>query len=127
MGLAEFHRRGPDTYSVPDDGAFVVDREVLPLADFADGLPATSGFIGQAGHTWLLGGGFYTHFYAAAPPNSAVPDCAAGTNNGIGLFTARSYHPGGVNAAMADGSARWFTSTTDTRLWRSHGTRNRGD
>lgn len=61
MGLAEFHRRGPDTYSVPDNGAFVVDREVLPLADFADGLPATSGFIGQAGHTWLLGGGFYTH------------------------------------------------------------------
>ena len=172
MGLAEFHQRGPSTYSVPDDGAFVVDREILPLADFADGLSntlllsekpissvgpgryrsfidstpyqaycttadqcviscsglsATSGFTGQAGHTWLLGGGFYTHFYTAAPPNSLVPDCASGTNNGIGLFTARSYHPGGVNAAMADGSARWFTSTTDTRLWRSHGTRSRGD
>ena len=151
MGVAEFHQRRPGSYSVPDDGAFVVDREVLPLADFADGLsntlllsekpisaidrgrfgpfidsspyqaycttadqwvaacsglPAPPGFIGQAGHTWLLGGGLYTHFYAAAPPNSAVPDCAAGTNNGIGLFTARSYHPGGVNAAMADGSAR---------------------
>ena len=171
MGLAEFHYRSPNVYSIPDDGAFVVDREVLPLADFTDGLSNTIAFsekpvspgLGRyiafsdwtpyqvylvtaddwtrtcagltggagsnmrAGHSWLLGGGLYTHFYCIVPPNSLIPDCGSVANNGVGLFAARSYHPGGVNAAMADGSVRWFTSTTDTRLWRTHGTRNRGD
>ena len=45
----------------------------------------------------------------------------------IGVFASRSYHPGGVNAAMADGSTRWFSSGTSTVVWRSLGTRAGGE
>jgi len=81
----------------------------------------------DAGHTWLLAGAFYTLFYTCTPPNSIVPDCGGSTNNGVGVFTARSQHPGGVNAAMADGSVRWTGSTIDPAIWRALGTRSRGE
>ncbi len=82
----------------------------------------------DAGGSWMIPGAVYTHFYASAPPNSRVPDCGTSRiNNGLGIFAARSYHPGGVGAAMADGSVRWFTSGVDTRTWRSLGTRAGGE
>lgn len=76
----------------------------------------------DAGQTWLLSGAIYTLFYVAAPPNSSVPDCGRLTANGLGVFTARSYHPGGVNCAMADGSVRWVESTINVRIWHDMGT-----
>ncbi len=82
----------------------------------------------DGGGSWMIPGAVYTYFYASAPPNSRVPDCGMiGINNGLGIFAARSFHPGGVNAAMADGSVRWFTSGLDTRTWRSLGTRAGGE
>ncbi len=82
----------------------------------------------DAGRTWMLDGGFYTHFYCVLAPNSLIPDCGnGGIANGRGLFTARSYHPGGVNAVMADGSVRWFSSSIEMGTWRALGTRNGGE
>jgi len=81
----------------------------------------------DGGRTWLLGGAIYTHFFTSAPPNSPIPDCGKRSSLGAGLFTARSYHGGGVNAAMADGSVRWFSSSSDTELWRALGTRDGGE
>jgi prepilin-type N-terminal cleavage/methylation domain-containing protein/prepilin-type processing-associated H-X9-DG protein len=40
---------------------------------------------------------------------------------------ARSRHAGGVNAALADGSIRFFTNSIDLAAWRALGTRNQGD
>jgi prepilin-type N-terminal cleavage/methylation domain-containing protein/prepilin-type processing-associated H-X9-DG protein len=81
----------------------------------------------NAGRAWLLWGGTYTEFYPFDPPNSPIPDCGDDLNNGHGLFSARSYHPGGVNAAMADGSVRWISSAITPATWRSLITRDRGD
>lgn len=81
----------------------------------------------DAGATWISPGPNYTHFYTSVPPNSRVPDCATGGFMTGGLFAARSYHPGGVNAAMADGSVRWFSSGTAMNVWRSLGTRAGGE
>ena len=78
----------------------------------------------DAGRVWTLPGAHYTNFYANLPPNSRIPDCGHDTLYGAGLFTARSYHPGGVNAAMVDGSVRWFASTTNVPIWRASGTRD---
>jgi prepilin-type processing-associated H-X9-DG protein len=39
-----------------------------------------------------------------------------------GAITARSYHPGGVNALFADGSVRFAKSTIDGATWRALGT-----
>ena len=37
-------------------------------------------------------------------------------------ITARSYHPGGVNALFADGSVRFVKSTVNGLTWRALGT-----
>jgi len=82
----------------------------------------------DAGRTWVIAGGVSTHFYTATGPNSRVPDCGSDFyNQGYGAFAARGCHLGGVNALMADGSARWFSSTTVLPLWRSLGTRDGGE
>jgi prepilin-type processing-associated H-X9-DG protein len=38
------------------------------------------------------------------------------------VVTARSYHPGGVNALLLDGSPRFVPSTIAQSVWRSLGT-----
>jgi prepilin-type N-terminal cleavage/methylation domain-containing protein/prepilin-type processing-associated H-X9-DG protein len=80
----------------------------------------------DAGCTWFLPGAAYTAFIASVPPNSLIPDCGSLHNFGDGIFAARSYHPGGCNAALADGAVRWFSSATEMQFWRSLATR-RGD
>jgi len=79
----------------------------------------------DTGRAWLLGGLLYTNFVTSLPPNSPTPDC--GWAYGNGLFTARSFHPGGVNTVMADGSGRWVTSGIDPQIWRGLGTRAGGE
>lgn len=44
-----------------------------------------------------------------------------------GPVSASSLHPGGVNAAMLDGSVRFVTENIDIRVWRAMGTRNGGE
>ena len=48
-------------------------------------------------------------------PTALFPTAGTGKTTGTGVFAARSYHPGGVNAAMADGSVRWFASSVSMR------------
>lgn len=81
----------------------------------------------DAGRTWMLGGTIYSEFLVSAPPNAQVPDCGRRATVGIGVFAARSLHPGGVNAAMADGSVRFFLNGINLGLWRSLGTRSGGE
>ena len=81
----------------------------------------------NAGRSWMLGGTAFTEFLVSGPPNTSVPDCGTSATGGIGVFAARSLHPGGVNAVLADGSARFFTNGIDLRLWRALGTRNGGE
>lgn len=81
----------------------------------------------DAGATWMLTGAIYTLFHVSAPPNTLIADCGCVTIGGLGLYSARSHHPGGVNAAMADGSVRWFPSSTSMAAWRSLGTKAGGE
>ena len=49
-------------------------------------------------------------FTTILPPNS--PSCANGAGEWQeGIFTPDSYHPGGVNGGMCDGSVRFFSET----------------
>ena len=76
-----------------------------------------------AGRTWLIGGAFYTTFFVAATPDSPVPDCGVTHDNGTGVFAARSYHSGGVNILIADGSVRYVRSGIAQSVWIAMGTR----
>jgi prepilin-type processing-associated H-X9-DG protein len=41
--------------------------------------------------------------------------------------TARSYHPGGVNAMLADGSVKFIKNSVNLITWRALGTLNGGE
>jgi prepilin-type N-terminal cleavage/methylation domain-containing protein/prepilin-type processing-associated H-X9-DG protein len=70
-------------------------------------------------------------FNGYSPPNSTLPDNANGgcqypyqtnppcTNNTPTFNAARSYHPGGVNAGMADGSVKFFKNSISIPAWRA--------
>ena len=106
-----------------EGGAYTADQWVVMCSNLTSVQPMLDG-----GGSWMLPGARYTHFLANAPPNTSIPDCGDwGMISGLGVFAARSYHPGGVNAAMADGAVRWFSSGTDPSIWRSLGTRAGGE
>ena len=79
-------------------------------------------------------GGVY--FSTRIPPNTTVPDrfnwCgrnpvprAPCTWSGSNMFvSARSYHPGGVNMGMGDGSVRFVSDDVDVVAYKSSGSRN---
>jgi prepilin-type N-terminal cleavage/methylation domain-containing protein/prepilin-type processing-associated H-X9-DG protein len=78
------------------------------------------------------------HFMTFTTPNSSVPDSVNwAIPNGDPLMpvntnspefnAARSRHTGGVNAAMGDGSARFFTNAISLASWQALGTMNGGD
>jgi prepilin-type N-terminal cleavage/methylation domain-containing protein/prepilin-type processing-associated H-X9-DG protein len=76
-------------------------------------------------------------------PNSTVPDVAYGCNQNfppapckaVGTnnsgpdynMSARSYHSGGVNAAMCDGSVLFVSANVSLNVWQAAGSRNGGE
>ncbi len=98
---------------------------------------------GPIGHTrWANGGVYYSGFTTAMPPNmnvSTVSRAIGFANGGQNLpmdwdsvdendggptymsLCASSKHPGGVNAAFADGSVRWVKNSVDAGVWRALG------
>jgi prepilin-type processing-associated H-X9-DG protein len=79
----------------------------------------------DAGASWIYSEAAYYLFSTIQSPNGPVPDCGGAIRQG--LLTARGYHPGGVNAALCDGSVRFFRTETATPVWRALGTRNARD
>jgi prepilin-type N-terminal cleavage/methylation domain-containing protein/prepilin-type processing-associated H-X9-DG protein len=85
-------------------------------------------FFTAAGLTWSVGDPSQTCYNHVVGPNSTMPDCCLFGGDPIaGIVGARSNHPGGVQAAMADGSARFFKTSIDRRVWRAVGTRAGGE
>ena len=85
--------------------------------------------------TWLWGGMGGCTFTAKNPPNSAGTDvlqacdttipasdpmfCTSNKTNGNIWVSARSNHAGGVNAALADGTVRFFTNNIAAPTWQA--------
>ena len=65
------------------------------------------------GALWCFGEAGICCFNTVLPPNSISCTNAPG-EWGQGFFPPDSLHPGGVNAAMADGSVRFISETIDT-------------
>lgn len=63
------------------------------------------------GSRWADGAGGPGIVHTILPPNS--PSCAAGDVVGDGIYSANSWHPGGVNVAMADGSYQFISDKID--------------
>lgn len=87
----------------------------------AHGFPASR----QAGFTWFFADVECTGYCHAQEPNGRIPDAVEiGESAHWGIATARSLHPGGVNALTADGSVRFVSESIARKVWRALGTRN---
>jgi prepilin-type processing-associated H-X9-DG protein len=96
---------------------------------------------GPRGHvSWVNGSVFNSGVTTAMPPNSKVIVPGYGTNpydlvtidenQGGPVFaslTADSYHPGGVNALMGDGSVKFIKDPINQRIWWALGTKSGGE
>jgi prepilin-type N-terminal cleavage/methylation domain-containing protein len=101
-------------------------------------------FKPDSGHTeWVDGRVHQTGVTATFTPNTTVPHSASGqvfdidfnssregktiTNPTYAVVTSRSYHSGGVQVTLVDGSSRFVSETIDLSIWRALATRAGGD
>lgn len=116
------------------------------VAEAADHVAAASSNYKNTGHTeWPDGRVHHTGFTTAVPPNAYVQLERMGEildadfnswqegKGGLGgqpsyaTVTARSYHPGSVQVAMADGSGQTISNDIDLSVWRAMSTRAGGE
>lgn len=137
-----------------DPGGMFGRNEKIGMKSCIDGtsntLLASEGIIrGSTGASWGGLGGYWggsPHgsyaFTAAEPPNTTVPDrvyscksttfpkapCENGNAGGLpGRWNfARSYHTGGVNAVLVDGSVRFVSNSVDRNTFQRAGCRMDG-
>ena len=55
---------------------------------------------------------------------NTVPQAPCTATGSDVIVSPRSYHPGGVNIAMVDGSIRFVTDDVDARTYKAAGSRN---
>ena len=75
-----------------------------------DGSVTLMGAFRSPGSCWTWGRVNYWAFNTVLAPNG--PACG-NTGTGGGILTARSWHVGGINAAMADGAVRFISENVD--------------
>jgi prepilin-type processing-associated H-X9-DG protein len=88
-------------------------------------LAAPSGWLMNKGAGWWDGNYLNTLYNHHATPNALRPDCI--TYHNPGWKTARSFHPGGVNALFCDGHVLFVKESVDPVIWRSVATRAGGE
>lgn len=121
-----FGLRGEETSSLVD-----AQRQIKqvsggsPCSESADDLAAraASAYTGLRAGSWLRNQTYNTMINGYYPPNHFDPDVS---HHGDCLMAARSLHPGGVQAALADGSARFISETVELSTWRNLFARNDG-
>jgi prepilin-type N-terminal cleavage/methylation domain-containing protein/prepilin-type processing-associated H-X9-DG protein len=84
------------------------------------------------GWTWVIGLPSWTIGNTLVPPNSNYPSCneSTGSNNGVnedGNYPMTSWHPGGANIVMCDGSVRFLKNSVSIQTVWALGSRNQGE
>ena len=83
--------------------------------------------LGTNGSQWISPEPTQSVLNTAAPPNWKWPNCqnnsSGFSSDRDGLFSPRSRHPGGVNAALGDGSIRFISETIDFNTFQWLGAR----
>jgi prepilin-type N-terminal cleavage/methylation domain-containing protein/prepilin-type processing-associated H-X9-DG protein len=85
----------------------------------------------QRGDNWSHGAMAHALFNTIAPPNLYNDSFAYCSRIGSGarsdLSNADSWHPGGVNVTMGDGSVKFIKDSINMRTWMALGTRANGE
>jgi prepilin-type processing-associated H-X9-DG protein len=107
----------------------------VPLTEKSCAESTLWNFTSPPGFAWANGefrSALYNHY---RPPNSQQMDCVSAKLLGpidvqyasYGWRAARSYHGGGVNVAMADGSATFVDEEIELAVWQAMATRAGGE
>jgi prepilin-type N-terminal cleavage/methylation domain-containing protein/prepilin-type processing-associated H-X9-DG protein len=91
----------------------------------------TGGVDVQRGKNWAHAGIAFTMFNTIATPNSIDDKWAYCGNTGSGALSvyseADSFHSGGVNALMGDGSVKFIKDSINRQTWWALGTKSNGE
>ncbi len=105
-----------------------LDQMIQTCGSLAQAKP--SDFYPYGGAIWSIADYNFTWYNHAVGPNAPVTDCSSVsfpkpllTVNSGGVYKANSYHSGGVNSMLMDGSARFVADSIDLDVWRALGTR----
>ena len=79
------------------------------------------------GYRWYVASRIDAYYCHAQEPNGSIPDALVYPGDLSGITTARSFHPGGVNALMGDGATRFTAESVHRAVWRAMGTRAGGE
>lgn len=100
------------------------------LDDFGAQCEGTTTHNATNGQQWIAPLPTQTAINTVAPPNWKFPNCQFSSSGFAsdrdGVYTARSRHPGGVMAAVGDGSTRFVSETVDLATWQNFGARDDG-
>lgn len=121
--LSECLRGDFDINTLRDN--YVGVRNVSNAADISTCQTLIPNFSDRGG-VWIGGQALNSTFVTARPPNDRRVDCW-GPSFGSTNFVARSFHVGGVNMGLCDGSVRFVSSNVDAILYASMGTRAGGE
>ena len=79
--------------------------------EYDPAVPVTS-YQRLSASRWAEGRVFFSGINTVLPPNA--PTCADSDSDATwGVYTVTSYHPGGANVSLADGSVRFISETID--------------
>jgi prepilin-type N-terminal cleavage/methylation domain-containing protein len=85
----------------------------------------------QRGANWAHGAMAFTLFNTVVTPNDQQDQwthCSNTLSGALATYSnADSWHPGGVNCLVGDGSVRFFKDSTDKRVWWAVGTKAAGE
>jgi prepilin-type N-terminal cleavage/methylation domain-containing protein/prepilin-type processing-associated H-X9-DG protein len=84
----------------------------------------------QKGEAWAFALSGYTRGTVNLPPNPKGPGCMwakPNTQNSGGAFGLSSYHPGGANVVMCDGSVKFLKDSTNVNTIWALGSINQGE
>jgi prepilin-type processing-associated H-X9-DG protein len=82
------------------------------------------------GESWAYGLVGYSMGCTVLPPNPPYPNCSAGganTFDAAGMFNMTSFHPGGANILMCDGSVRFLKNSVAQPIVWALGSRAQGE
>jgi prepilin-type N-terminal cleavage/methylation domain-containing protein len=104
------------------DASATGDTIAVPECDNA----ATSNYL-YRGKQYYRGIVVTTYYSHTLTPNSRRHDCIRGTGLDRGHLATRSYHVGGSQLVLADGSVRFASDSIDDRVWRAVGSKAAGE
>jgi type II secretory pathway pseudopilin PulG len=119
----------PDDYSVATrlSGAPSASEQITPPASCDNRATAAWLYRGKQYYRGLLVANYYNH---TLNPNAKFRDCiwdGTPTRFNYGHLAARSYHTGGAQFVLGDGSVRFVSENINNALWRGLGTKSGGE